>query len=88
MVAQALNTNPQVRCFREIFHFMHDYVDYYVEGYDPKNREDFDLRARDPVRFLQERIFGRAASRDPRGGLQVSLPAFLGLRRPHPAPHG
>jgi|CXWL01.1.fsa_nt_gi hypothetical protein len=58
MLAQALNTNPAVRCFRELFHFMHDYVDYFVEGFDPNVPEDVALRNADPVRFLQVRIFG------------------------------
>jgi hypothetical protein len=57
MVAGALNTHPQIRCFREIFHFMQEYVDYNVEGYDPYDAADFALRAADPVRFLRERIF-------------------------------
>lgn len=57
MLAQALNTNPGIRCFREIFNGMQDYVDYFVEGLDPANRSDLELRNSDPVRFLETRIF-------------------------------
>ncbi len=57
MLAQALNTNPAIRCFREIFNGQQDYVDYFVEGYDQADRADLDLRNSDPVRFLRTRIF-------------------------------
>lgn len=57
MLAQALNTNPAIRCFREIFNYWQEHVDYFVEGYDPNVAEDLALRQTDPVRFLQERIF-------------------------------
>jgi hypothetical protein len=58
MLAQALNTHPEIRCFREVFHRKMDYVDYFVDGYDPHNRLDVELRNTDPVRFLEARIFG------------------------------
>jgi hypothetical protein len=58
MLAQALNTHPDIVCFREVFHFMHDYVDFNVDGYDRDDPADFAMRAADPVRFLNERIFG------------------------------
>lgn len=57
MLAQALNTNPEVRCFREIFHRRMNYVDFFVEGFDPNNVDDVSLRDRDPVGFLRTRIF-------------------------------
>lgn len=59
MLAQALNTNPSVRCFREIFNGRQQYVDYFVDGYDPTERADLNLRNSDPVRFLQTRIFSK-----------------------------
>jgi hypothetical protein len=57
MLVGALNTNPTIRCFREVFHYWMDYIDYYVDGFDPHDREELELRQTDPVRFLQQRIF-------------------------------
>lgn len=62
MLAQALNTNPAIRCFREVFHFMHDYVDYGIEGFDPNVPADVEFRNSDPVRFLNERLYAGAPS--------------------------
>lgn len=59
MFAQALNSSPDIICFRELFNLKTNEIDYSVEGYDDKNAEDLALRKRDPVRFLRERIFCR-----------------------------
>jgi hypothetical protein len=57
MIAQALDSSPHIICFRELFNIQLDVVQYNVEGYDNESKEDFALRAEDPVRFLHERIF-------------------------------
>ncbi len=58
MLAQALNSSPHITCFREVFNFLHDFIQSDVEGYDNFSETDLLLRRRDPVRFLDERIFG------------------------------
>jgi hypothetical protein len=60
MLTQALNTNPAIRCFRKVFHFMHDYVDYGIDGFDPNVPADVEFRNNDPVRFLNERLYAGA----------------------------
>jgi hypothetical protein len=57
MLAQALNSSPDIVCFRELFNLKTNEIDYSVDGYDDRNAEDLALRKRDPVRFLRERIF-------------------------------
>lgn len=57
MLAQALNSSPQIICFREVFNGRLDFIQYQVEGYDDFSERDIALRKDDPVRFLHERIF-------------------------------
>lgn len=57
MLVQALNSHPQIVCFRELFNTRHDFVDFSVEGYDNFSRKDRARRDEDPIAFLQERIF-------------------------------
>ncbi len=57
MLAQALNSSPDIICFRELFNLKTNEIDYSVEGYDDRNADDLALRKGDPVRFLRERIF-------------------------------
>lgn len=56
MLANALDSNSRIICFREIFNLM-DLIQYDVAGYDNYDKADFALRAEDSVRFLRERIF-------------------------------
>lgn len=58
MLAQALNSSPVIVCFREVFNAALEYVDFSVDGYDNFSAADRALRERDPVGFLQTRIFG------------------------------
>jgi len=53
----ALNSHPRVICFREVFHFAHEFIDYAVPGFDDRATADVTLRREDAVRFLYERIF-------------------------------
>lgn len=57
MLVQALNSHPQIVCFRELFNGTHDFVDFSVDGYDNFSGRDRARRAEDPIAFLQERIF-------------------------------
>jgi len=57
MLAQALNSSPKITCFREVFNHLQDFVQFDVEGYDNFSAETLSLRSRDPIRFLEERIF-------------------------------
>jgi hypothetical protein len=57
MLGQALNSSPNIICFREIFNPLIDFVDFHVDGYDDSSAEDRALRDQDCKRFLQERIF-------------------------------
>lgn len=59
MLAQALNSSPHIRCFREVFNGRLDFVDFSVDGYDNFNSRDIVSRKGDPVRFLRERVFCR-----------------------------
>jgi hypothetical protein len=57
LVQQALNSHPNIVCFREIFNLRPDYIDYDVERWHPMSAEDLELRAADPGAFLSKRIF-------------------------------
>ena len=63
MLAQALNSNPSITCFREVFNWLLNVIQYGVEGYDDFSAEDLALRKEDPLRFLDERIFCRHAEK-------------------------
>ncbi len=57
LLARALNSHPRITCFGEVFNWVLTYVNFTVEGYDESNADDLNLRNKDPVAFLQERIF-------------------------------
>jgi hypothetical protein len=60
LIAQALNTNPKIICFGEVFLWIvPDSVGYALPGYDAHSADDAKLRNEDPVAFLQSRIFCR-----------------------------
>ncbi len=57
LLVQALNSHPNVVCYREVFNWTHKRIDYNVEGYEDLSRKDVRFRADDPLRLLDERIF-------------------------------
>jgi hypothetical protein len=57
LLVQALNSSPSIRCFAEIFNVDVDFVPFGVEGYDNFDRRSRELRDRDGVAFLANRIF-------------------------------
>lgn len=57
MLTSALNSSPDIICFREVFHPFEERVDYHVPGYDETRVEDRELRDRDVEAFLKTRIF-------------------------------
>ena len=57
LAQQALNSHPNIVCFREIFAFKPGYIDYDVDGWDGHSAADYELRQRDARAFLRERIF-------------------------------
>ena len=57
LLSRALNSHPRITCFGEVFNWVLTHVDFTVEGYDESNADDLNLRNKDPVAFLQERIF-------------------------------
>jgi len=57
MLAQALNSSAKITCFREVFNRLGDFIQFDVEGYDNFSARAMSLRSRDPIRFLEERIF-------------------------------
>jgi hypothetical protein len=57
MLAQALDSSPRIVCFREVFNFVQDFIQFDVEGYDNFDARDISLRSENPIRFLEERIF-------------------------------
>jgi hypothetical protein len=57
MLVHGLNDHPEIVCFREVFNFLQDFVDYHVEGYDPRVGSELQLRQEDPSRFLRDCIF-------------------------------
>jgi hypothetical protein len=59
MLAEALNSSPRIRCFREVFNGRLDFIQFGVEGYDDFSSLDMARRKADPLRFLHERIFCR-----------------------------
>ncbi len=57
VLAQALNSSTDIICFREVFNYTLNAIDYSVDGYDNGSAEDLALRTRDHIAFLRERIF-------------------------------
>jgi LPS sulfotransferase NodH len=57
LLQQALNAHPAIVCFREIFNIVPDFIDYDVDGWEPRSAGDIELRARDPHEFLRQRVF-------------------------------
>ena len=57
LLVEALNSHPNIACFREVLNTLLEDIDYAVDGYDGTSAEDKDLRARDPMRFVRTRIF-------------------------------
>jgi hypothetical protein len=57
MLVSALNWSPEIVCFRELFNFAADYVDFNVEGYDRASAEDRALRDSDFRAFIEQRVF-------------------------------
>ncbi len=57
LLARALNSHPRIMCFGEVFNWVLTYVSFAMEGYDESNADDLNLRTKDPVAFLERRIF-------------------------------
>lgn len=57
MLVFALKTNPEVRCFSEVFNKGVDFVPFGVDGYDNFSGADRTLREEDGVAFLNRRIY-------------------------------
>lgn len=57
LLVSALNSSPEIICFRELFRFMDDSIDFGVNGYDDDDAADLELRNRDFSAFLGQRIF-------------------------------
>ena len=57
MLARALNSNPQIRCFGELFNKDVDFVPFDVDGYDNFDGRQRQLRDGDFEAFLRERVF-------------------------------
>lgn len=57
-LTQALNSSRHIICFREVFNFTHNFVQFNADGYDDFSNSDLALRTKDPVRFLDERVYG------------------------------
>lgn len=58
MLASSLNSSPHIVCFREVFNRLLPAINYGVEGYDSKSAEDIAFRERDPLGYLNVRIYG------------------------------
>jgi LPS sulfotransferase NodH len=58
LLVQALNSHPNIVCFREIFNFEWPGVDFNVEGHNSHDADSLRLRNTDPPRFLREQVFG------------------------------
>lgn len=57
LLQQALNSHPAIICFRELFNYDLEYIDFDVDGWDPRGTSDIELRGSDPRAFLRSRIF-------------------------------
>ena len=40
MLAQALSSSRNIVCFREVFNYLFDFVQFDIEGYDDRNGDD------------------------------------------------
>ena len=61
MLAQALNSNPSIRCFHEVLNSIVGFVMYDLHNTDRQEsptEDDVAFRERDPIGFLEQRIFG------------------------------
>lgn len=58
MLATALNSSPEIVCFREVFNRHLAAINYGVDGYDSRSAADIASREQEPVAFLHTRIYG------------------------------
>ena len=80
LLARALNSHPQARCFGELFNYtIKGGIDYIVEGYKKSDPEGLALRERDPVAFLRTFIFGRHDASVRAVGLKYHYLHFVGF---------
>lgn len=57
LLVQALNSHPEIVCFREVFNWTHKRIDYQVAGYEEFATRDRGMRKEQPLQLLRERIF-------------------------------
>jgi LPS sulfotransferase NodH len=62
MLVQALNSNPALLCFGEVFNANTPSIHFDVPGFAQRGKEDVALRREDPGRFLRERVFANHPS--------------------------
>lgn len=82
MLASALNSSPDIICFRDVFNPDAEGVPYFVAGYGILSVEDLALRNEDFERFLRERIFCTHPEEVRAVGFKmphVHFPSFPGL---------
>ncbi|MCH7580953.1 MAG: hypothetical protein IIB22_11970, partial [Chloroflexi bacterium] len=78
LVQGALNSNPEIICFGEIFNQHLDDIDYRTEGYE-STAVDVGLRAANPGAFLRERIFADPATPVRATGFKFHYDHFWGF---------
>lgn len=79
MLAQALNSHPNIACFREVFNYSMDFLGYHVEGYDNFSSADKDLRDSDYEAFLRQRIYCRHPESTRAVGFKIAYTHFWGF---------
>jgi LPS sulfotransferase NodH len=85
LLVDALNSHPQIVCFREVLNYVQDFVDYGVPGYDDRDAEWFAVRKANPARFLRERIFSGHAETVRAAGFKLHYAHIWGFE---PQYHG
>ena len=79
MLASSLNSSRNIICFRELFNWIVNFIDFNVEGYDRMSAEARTLRARDFKKFLQELIFCARPEEIRAVGFKMPYPHFSGF---------
>lgn len=80
MVVHGLNDHPEIVCFREVFNFLQEFVDYWVEGRDPNVASELELRQNDPAGFLKECVFNEHPAGTKAVGFKILYKHVVGNR--------
>jgi LPS sulfotransferase NodH len=78
LLVEALQSHPEILCFREVFDWERQNIDFGLPGYDGRDSSLQALRRNEPVRFLREMIYTNHDSRIRAVGFKFIYVHYLG----------